>query len=307
MGVMGGGHMNSGGALDGTGMGSAGARGMTRVGAGVRCGAGEGTGEVAGDAELERRRVAMRRRHLARRGAAVRAAGRLRERARGVGARGDFVALEPRGGCRVPCGSGDVGATVDGRTRSAERGGAPAGWSGTSPSNVAVAHVTATAASNNPRRRRRARPLLCRPGGAAVTLGVANQSGRAAIPRESRWASGLSLGSQALSGARNGLGGSLGGAAAADSWAGSVIALLLKRRERRNWPLRSASVLRASGELLGDGEPEALDGAACGSLECVECVGAAVEHGGQLVVVRDRDGAVQMLGAEAIFDHVDRG
>jgi hypothetical protein len=47
-----------------------------------------------------------------------------------------------------------------------------------------------------------------------------------------------------------------------------------------------------SDELLGDGESESLDRHAACAIERVELIGRAVEHGGQLAVVRDRDGAV---------------
>lgn len=174
----------------------------------------------------------MRRGRVARGRAAVRAAGRGRGRG-ARGARGVFLASEPRAWWRVPGGSGNAGAAVDGRARSAGRGGGPAGSSrpSPSPSRVAVTAAAATAATRTyPRRRPRRR------GGAAGTLGVAHQSGGAPISSASRSASAFRLGSRALSGARNGLGGSLAGARAGTDSAGSVIALPVKRGERRIWP-----------------------------------------------------------------------
>ena len=167
----------------------------------------------------------------------MRSASRVRERAWAAGARGDSLALAARGRWRVLGGSSGAGAIVDGRTGSAGRGGGPAGCSTASPSNMAAMPATAIAATSRyPRWRRRVGPLMPRRGGAGVTLGGANQSGGAPLPSASRSASALRLGSQALAGARNGLGGSLAGALAGTDSAGSVIALPVKRGERRNWP-----------------------------------------------------------------------
>jgi hypothetical protein len=64
-------------------------------------------------------------------------------------------------------------------------------------------------------------------------------------------------------------------------------------------PGRSAG--RASGELLRDREAEPLDRHATAALKRLELVDAAVEHGGELVVMRDRHRAVEAPFAQPAF------
>ena len=55
-------------------------------------------------------------------------------------------------------------------------------------------------------------------------------------------------------------------------------------------------------QLFGDGQPELLDRQPRRAPERVEAVAAGVEHRRELLVVGDRDRAVEVLGAEALLD-----
>lgn len=64
---------------------------------------------------------------------------------------------------------------------------------------------------------------------------------------------------------------------------------------RRTW-LRQVAAVRAervSDELLGDGEPGPFDRHTGGALEALQLVGGGVQHGRQLVVMRDCDVAME--------------